>query len=117
MGASVAHGPELQKTREILEDGSESVEIVPSGGDYAFPTYSSVAELVRYASSKGIESALWPIYYDHSDSDVDLEIVYQQCEHLKQALSRLSDDDIQGNRWLRRVADWLKSGERFYITE
>jgi hypothetical protein len=117
MGATIAHGRELHKKREMLESGSEAVEIVPVEGDYDFPRYSSVEEMVEYARAKGIDPALWPIYYDVPPSQVDIEEIYQRCERIRQALSLFSREDISGNRWFKRVADWLSSGERFCITE
>jgi hypothetical protein len=117
MGAIVAHGIRLTKNQETLEDGSNFVEIVPVEGGFDFPSYSSVKELVDYASSKGIDPSVWPIYYDVPPSDIDIEALERKCAILREEISYLSSEVISGNHWLERVADWLAAGERFCITE
>src|SRR5437868_6722332 len=105
MGASIAHGKGLYRKKETLENGTEFVEIEPVEGGYASASYSSVKELVEYAHSKGVDPAVWPIYYDTPLSEVDIEDIYRRCERLRDALASLSREDRSGNRWLQRVAD------------
>ena len=117
MGATIVHGIRLRKTNATLPDGSVFAEIIPVEGDYDFPSYSSVRDLVNYACSRGIDPALWPLYYDVPHSEIELNEVRGRCHLLKTALSHLSDCDINGNQLLRRVIAWLSSGETFCITE
>ena len=112
MGAVLIHGRELRKS-----DGRGVLDIVPVDGDYAFPAYSSIKALVDYSRDKGIEDSLWPIYYDVLVADVDMEDISRRCERIVKCLSRLSEEDISRNHWLRRIADWLRAGEEFCITE
>jgi hypothetical protein len=116
MGASLIRGRELEKRVETLPNGKVWFEIVPIEGDYEFPLYSSAGVMVDYAEGKGVERALWPIYYENYNL-LTIEDVYDRCRLLKAAISRLSADDLRGNEWLSKVAEWLNRGERFCIIE
>jgi hypothetical protein len=117
MGAVLTHGRRLEKNRNVLSNGDFFYEIVPVDGDYAFPSYSSVKEMIQFGEKKGIDPASWPVYYGMPIDDVQLDEVCRRCAELRQMLTKLTVEDSEQNHWLRRVSELLSNDEVFCITE
>jgi hypothetical protein len=117
MGATIAHGVIMEKRATPTDGGSLFVEILPIDGDCEFPPYSIVKAAVEYAHSLGVDPDIWPIYYGLADSEIEIEELYGRCQRLREALSVLSDEQLNGHYLLKRFATWLFAGERFFITE
>ncbi|VTS07758.1 hypothetical protein [Tuwongella immobilis] len=116
MGADITHGIDLRKT-SIETDDSEIVEITPVHGGYYGASYATVQAAVDYAASIGVDPELWPIYYGVADSEIEITDIDARCMSLRQSLLALPPEAFAGNAFLKRVMEWLHSGERFLITE
>ena len=117
MGASLVHGMRLEKRRMRYPDGSEADELFAKGGDREFPTYSSMARLVRFCQERGVSPEEWPIFYGTWEGDVSPEEIRRRCEALTSALDGLPAAECDGDLWLPRVRAWLARGEVFAVFE
>jgi hypothetical protein len=117
VGASIVHGRDIALRASRSHDGPESWELVPVDGDYHYPAYSSVAAVVEMCRGLGVPADVWPIYYGADDRDVPLDEVRQRCGALRSALGRRRAEDIARHWLLRRVWEWLASGEVFCVRE
>lgn len=103
--------------RRRYHDGSEAEEIIPIGGDYHFPSYSTVEEAVQICERQGVSRDSWPIYYDLRNDEILLDEVSHKCQLLRQRLSVLDSEVLASNWFLSRVWEWLSNGEVFYVDE
>jgi hypothetical protein len=117
VGAILAHGKEIIEQSEQLKDGSFFTELIPLGGGYDFPLYSSVQGMIDYAQSKGVSPEVWPVFYGIDLSSSNVEEIRNRCDSLRQQLAELSPEEMEENSWLKRIHGYLVSGKMFWITE
>jgi hypothetical protein len=98
-------------------DGKGSVELVPIDGDYYFPAYSSIAEVVALCQERGIPAKAWPIYSGVDDHAIPLEDVRRRCEDLRQQLGRIEPEEIARHGLLQRVWGCLSEGDIFCVVD
>ena len=115
MGASLVHGRRLEKRRTRYADGSEAAELFVEGGGWEFPTYSSIAHLIRFCQERGLDRAAWPIFYGIWEGDVCPEEIHKRCGALRRVIERLSPAECDSCPLLSRVRDWLARGEVFAV--
>ena len=115
MGATIPYGRDFKQ--ETQRAGvREFVYLIPIDGDFLSRSYSTVEETVAYCEVLGIDRQIWPEFYDNDDMDIPLNVVKEKNSQLKRALSKLSESEINGNRFLPELWALMRQGMIFYIT-
>ncbi len=116
MSVTVIFGKEIKGFEYLSEQGQLCFQLYFVDGDYSFPSAVTVKETIEYTASMKIDSNLWPIYYDVSPREIDIEDAYRKSGLLRLALSSLPIEAINADYFLGMLNGILSTGRRFLIS-